>query len=68
MEADEQAQRFAALQRRAHAAEIRKQVQQKEQEMIESRRQHFEEGFKLNQEAKERCFNMTAICREVHIQ
>ena len=61
MEADEQTQRLAALHRRAHAAEIRKQVQQKEQDMIQSRRQYFEEGIKLDQEAKERSLSMTVI-------
>lgn len=54
MQTDEQAQKMAALQRRTHAADIRKQVKKKEDEMISARRKYFEEGIKLDQEAKER--------------
>ena len=60
MEAEEQAQRLAGMQRRAHATEIRKQVRQKEHGMIEARRQYFEEGIKLDQEAKERSWSIAS--------
>ena len=37
-----------------HACEVRKQVKEKEDEKIASRRAFFEEGMKLDLEAKER--------------
>ena len=40
--------------RMEHAKEVRKQVRQKEQERIDGRKAFFEEGIKIDQEARER--------------
>lgn len=37
-----------------HAEEVRKQIKEKEKDMIHSRQMFFEEGIKLDQEAQER--------------
>ena len=44
----------SAARRHIHAEEVRRQVKQKEEEKIKSRRAFFEEGIKLDQEARER--------------
>ena len=43
-----------AKQRHKHAVEVRKQVREKEEEKITLKRAHFEEGARLDLEAKER--------------
>ncbi|XP_064407345.1 cilia- and flagella-associated protein 45-like [Halichondria panicea] len=51
---DKSKQATDAQRRHAHAEEIRKQVRKKEEERIGARRGFFEEGNKLDQEAKDR--------------
>ncbi len=51
---DKSKQASNAQRRHAHAEEIRKQVRRKEEEKIGARRGFFEEGNKLDQEAKDR--------------
>ena len=52
-EEKEKAETMAAF-RKSHAQELRKQVHNKETEKIMGRKAFFEEGFRLDQEAKER--------------
>ncbi len=54
MNTDKSKQATDAQRRHAHAEEIRKQVRKKEEERIGARRGFFEEGNKLDQEAKDR--------------
>ena len=54
MEAEKQKQLKEATKRHAHAEDVRKQVREKEGEKIAARRAFFEEGVKLDQEARER--------------
>ena len=54
MEAEKQKQMKGAVKRHAHAEDVRKQVREKEAEKITARRAFFEEGVKLDQEARER--------------
>lgn len=51
---DEQQQKVAHARRLHHASEVRKQVQDLEQQKINARKAFFEEGIKLDQEAQER--------------
>lgn len=51
----EKEKEMAAMKRRhKHAQEVRKQVKVKEDEKVSARRAFFEEGIKLDHEAKER--------------
>eukprot|EP00731_Ephydatia_muelleri_P011636 Em0006g530a len=54
MAQEQEKQSRAAANRRQHAQEIRKQVRKQEESKIANRRAFFEEGIKLDQEAKER--------------
>ena len=54
METDKKKQDGDAKRRHAHAQEVRKQVRMKEEEKIDARKNFFEEGIKLDQEAKDR--------------
>ena len=51
---DEQHQKASLTRRLQHAAEVKKQVRETEQQKINSKKAFFEEGIKLDQEAKER--------------
>ena len=51
---DEQQQKVSLTRRLQHAAEVKKQVRQTEQQKIDAKKAFFEEGIKLDQEAKER--------------
>ena len=51
---DEQQQKVSHTRRLHHASEVKKQVQDIEQQKINARKAFFEEGIKLDQEAKER--------------
>lgn len=53
-EQDRKKQEVDAARRHTHAEEVRKQVREKEAEKVNQRRAFFEEGIKLDQEAKER--------------
>ena len=54
METDKKKKQEGASKRAAHAEEVRRQVRKKEEERIAARRGFFEEGIKLDQEARER--------------
>lgn len=54
MDQDRKKQETDAARRHAHAEEVRKQVREKEAEKVMHRRAFFEEGIKLDQEARER--------------
>ena len=54
MERDRQAQLKAESRRKSHAEEVRKQVKLREEQLIQSRRDYFQEGIKLDQEARDR--------------
>ena len=54
MKEDERKLQIAESRRRAHAAEIRKQVNEREKQLKQERKAYFEEGIKLDQEARER--------------
>ncbi|XP_065920650.1 cilia- and flagella-associated protein 45-like [Dysidea avara] len=58
---DEQQQKVAHARRLHHASEVRRQVQDTEQQKINARKAFFEEGIKLDQEAKERRQKLDAI-------
>ena len=45
--------------RLAHAEDVRKQVRKKEEEKMATRKAFFDEGSKLDQEARERCVCFT---------
>ena len=51
---EEEEQLVAAQRRQQHADEVRRQVRQREQERVDTRKAFFEEGIKLDQEASER--------------
>lgn len=61
---DEQQQKASHTRRLQHAAEVKKQVREMEQQKVDARKSFFEEGVKLDQEAKERCL---LIIFTVHI-
>ena len=54
MEQEKKKQEAGATRRHNHAEEVRKQVREKEADKLMHRRAFFEEGIKLDQEAKER--------------
>ena len=54
MEDDKEKQVSAARRRQEHAQQVRKQVAEKEAERVAGRKAFFEEGIKLDQEARER--------------
>ena len=54
MKEEERKHQIMDSRRRAHAAEIRKQVNNREKQLKQERKAYFEEGIKLDQEAKER--------------
>ncbi len=54
MEADRKKKANSTQRLHEHAQEVRKQVRKKEEEKINARRDFFEEGRKLDQEAKDR--------------
>ena len=54
MAQDKNKQATSSKRRHEHAQEVRRQVKVKEGEKIATRRAFFEEGIKLDQEAKER--------------
>ena len=54
MEQERKKQEADAARRHTHADEVRKQVREKETDKLMQRRAFFEEGIKLDQEAKER--------------
>ena len=51
---DEQQQKTSLTRRLQHASEVKKQVREIEQQKINAKKSFFEEGIKLDQEAKER--------------
>ena len=54
MEEERKKQESDAARRHTHAEEVRKQVREKETDKLMQRRAFFEEGIKLDHEAKER--------------
>ena len=54
MEEEKEKQSVAGERRRLHAQQVRRQVEQKEREQIMARKAFFDEGIKLDQEARER--------------
>ena len=52
---DEDADRIEGIRRHQHAEEVRQQIREKEKERIKATNAFFEEGIKLDQEAKARC-------------
>ena len=54
MEQDREKEEVSSKRRHEHAEEVRKQVTEKEKEKMMARKAFFEEGIKLDQEAKER--------------
>ena len=54
MEQEKKKQEADASRRHVHAEEVRKQVREKEAAKVMQRRAFFEEGMKLDQEARER--------------
>ena len=54
MTEDKKKQEVNASRRHKHAEEVRKQVREKEQDRVTNRRAFFEEGKKIDQEARER--------------
>ena len=53
MAEEKKKQEVDASRRHKHAEEVRKQVREKEQERVTNRRAFFDEGKKLDQEARE---------------
>ena len=51
---DEEAEKVDAVRRHQHAEEVRQQVREKEKDRIKARNAFFEEGIKLDQEARAR--------------
>ena len=51
---DEQQQKASLTRKLQHASEVKKQVREIEQQKINAKKSFFEEGIKLDQEAKER--------------
>lgn len=49
---DEEAEQIEAIRRHQHADEVRQQIREKEKERINATKAFFEEGNKLDQEAK----------------
>ena len=51
---DKEKEEVSSKRRHEHAQEVRKQVREKEREKVTARKVFFEEGIKLDHEAKER--------------
>ena len=51
---DEEADRVEGIRRHQHAEEVRQQIREKEKERVKATNAFFEEGIKLDQEAKAR--------------
>lgn len=51
---DEEADKTQAIRRHQHAEEVRQQIREKEKDRVRARNSFFEEGIKLDQEAKAR--------------
>ena len=51
---DEEADKIHSIRRHQHAEEVRQQIREKEKERIQATNDFFEEGIKLDQEAKAR--------------
>lgn len=56
---DEEADMVEAVRRHQHAEEVRQQIREKEKDRVKARNAFFEEGIKLDQEAKARY-----VCRK----
>ena len=52
---DEEIEKQDAVRRHHYAQDIREQISEKEKERVQLRKAYFEEGEKINKEAKERC-------------
>lgn len=63
MTKDEGAEKVAAVRRHQHADEVRLQIREKEKERIHARNAFFEEGIRLDQEAKDRRQRLDEIKR-----
>lgn len=73
---DEEAEKVQNIRRHQHADEVRQQIREKEKDRIKATNAFFEEGIKLDQEAKARydtlpyCFFsslcMQQVCWEKH--
>ena len=64
---DEEGDRIQNIRRHQHAEEVRQQIREKEKDRIKARNAFFEEGIKLDQEAKARydsliCFVCSFVC------
>lgn len=51
---DDEAEKVDAVRRHQHAEEVRQQVREKEKDRVKARNAFFEEGIKLDQEARAR--------------
>ena len=51
---DEEADKIAAVRRHQHADDVRQQIREKEKDKVHARNAFFEEGIRLDQEAKDR--------------
>lgn len=51
---DEEADKIQSIRRHQHSDEVRQQIREKEKDRIHARNAFFEEGIKLDQEAKAR--------------
>lgn len=60
---DEEAEKVDAVRRHQHAEEVRQQVREKEKDRIKARNAFFEEGIKLDQEARARRQKLDEIKR-----
>jgi Ni/Co efflux regulator RcnB len=54
MKRDEENEKAAHLRRMDHASDVRKQIKEKEQDRVTARKSFFEEGLRLDQEARDR--------------
>lgn len=51
---DEEADQVDSVRRHQHAEEVRQQIREKEKDRVKARNSFFEEGIKLDQEARAR--------------
>lgn len=58
---DEEAEKVQNVRRHQHADEVRQQIREKEKERVKATNSFFEEGIKLDQEAKAR-YDLVASC------
>lgn len=69
MEKEKHKAEEAATRRQKHAVEVRKQVRDKEEEKLSNRRAYFEEGARLDLEAKDRSvytsLSLIQYCRKI---